>query len=907
MDDTFFAFTAGEFDPDLGGRSDLDKYDLGAQSLENYIVKYTGGVWKRPGTRLVSTAFTGADATAFAFHLSDVADESYIAIFGDLVLWLYQNETLVETITTPYVLSDVRRLRFSQDKQQIRITHFTYPRYTLDKTSGSWVFAELQPEGNVPLAQSLTAVDSGSYLRYIKVTAGGSGYDDTSTPTISDATGSGFVGIVTVSSGAITAVTISEAGTGYTAPTLTASVGSSATFEIGLAPTLAGFAVTASAVYSDGTESGPMRPAVVRDSINFTQTLGSATYSWAAVSGAVRYKIYRTLIVPAGADIHAGFSYGFIGESRGTTFTDNNITPDFTQTPSNYINPFAAGALDSVVPTAGGSGYLDTSTITVTDPTGSGFMGYPAVVGGEIIGIIISHPGAGYTSPVVTLSDGSGATFDVEVSPLTGIFPAVSVNFQRRTVYLGTPNEPMTLRGSRNDAKRGFSTNSLVSSSDPYTYTVDSDAVVPIHYALAAQQGMLIFTTQGVALLRATEGLSVNATNASLDPQSAYGADSAPPVTLGEDVAYVQSLARGMRMLSFNANARQFEAREMSTYSPHFFSGKPIRTIAFGLETQKLGFGIYEDGTAFACTVDRSQEVYAFSPISTDGKILDVVVSQQGAVQQFYFLVLRNFGGVEKIALEALRETTPKWIEDEVHLDCSMQTFPTYPATTATVTGTTGTIEVTTIADTFTGMEGRAISFGLGRGVIQTVISPVRATVAIIRDLAPQNRTFRRYAFVAGEWWIAPFITTVTGIELEGATVSVVGDGKQQSDKVVSGGAITLDEAAAIVHIGLKFSDRLRTMPLKGPEGKRHRISAVSVITGRVGAFSVDGYEISKRTDEPWAAGTDLTGREEYAHTSSGWSSLPAVEVESNNALPCQILRIIVHYDGGDYKPARRG
>jgi hypothetical protein len=49
---------------------------------------------------------------------------------------------------------------------------------------------------------------------------------------------------------------------------------------------------------------------------------------------------------------------------------------------------------------------------------------------------------------------------------------------------------------------------------------------------------------------------------------------------------------------------------------------------------------------------------------------------------------------------------------------------------------------------------------------------------------------------------------------LEGRTVGILADGKMQPDKVVVGGQITLDEAASIVHVGLRYNCDLETLPL---------------------------------------------------------------------------------------------
>ena len=54
--------------------------------------------------------------------------------------------------------------------------------------------------------------------------------------------------------------------------------------------------------------------------------------SWVAVSGAQRYNVYKQA---------NGALYGYVGQSDGTTFRDDNIAADISKTPPESSNPFA--------------------------------------------------------------------------------------------------------------------------------------------------------------------------------------------------------------------------------------------------------------------------------------------------------------------------------------------------------------------------------------------------------------------------------------------------------------------------------------------------------------------------------------------------------------------------------------
>ncbi|MBU0593361.1 MAG: hypothetical protein KKH74_06435 [Gammaproteobacteria bacterium] len=57
---------------------------------------------------------------------------------------------------------------------------------------------------------------------------------------------------------------------------------------------------------------------------------GVNTISWSAVSGAVKYNVYKQL----------GGLFGYIGSTEGTQLVDDNIAPDLGKTPPNYDTAF---------------------------------------------------------------------------------------------------------------------------------------------------------------------------------------------------------------------------------------------------------------------------------------------------------------------------------------------------------------------------------------------------------------------------------------------------------------------------------------------------------------------------------------------------------------------------------------
>jgi hypothetical protein len=73
-------FQAGELSPRLEGRIDLQKYNSGAQTLQNMLAFPQGGVTRRPGTYYAGSSKDGGKVRLINFEYSD--EQAYVLEFG---------------------------------------------------------------------------------------------------------------------------------------------------------------------------------------------------------------------------------------------------------------------------------------------------------------------------------------------------------------------------------------------------------------------------------------------------------------------------------------------------------------------------------------------------------------------------------------------------------------------------------------------------------------------------------------------------------------------------------------------------------------------------------------------------------------------------------------------------------
>ena len=142
-------FSSGELSPWLLGRSDIDRYQQGAEMLENFYVRHQGGISRRLGTKNVGrTSEQAANSNVriipFEFSRTDaVLIEASAGLFrffrdGVKIGAPYEVTTIYGTSTTiPYTSDQVNELQFSQSADVLFITHPSHPQATLSRYSDS--------------------------------------------------------------------------------------------------------------------------------------------------------------------------------------------------------------------------------------------------------------------------------------------------------------------------------------------------------------------------------------------------------------------------------------------------------------------------------------------------------------------------------------------------------------------------------------------------------------------------------------------------------------------------------------------------------------------------------------------------------------------------------------------------
>lgn len=145
--------------------------------------------------------------------------------------------------------------------------------------------------------------------------------------------------------------------------------------------------------------------------------------------------------------------------------------------------------------------------------------------------------------------------------------------------------------------------------------------------------------------------------------------------------------------------------------------------------------------------------------------------------------------------------------------------------------------------------------------------------------------------------------STLSGLaHLEGKTVSILADGAVHPQRVVTGGAISLDVEASKIHVGLPIIADLQTLPLSFEaeafgQGRVKNVNQVWLRVFRssgifVGPTPGELVEAKQRTTEPYGTPPALKSEEIQVMVTPTWADSGSVYVRQSDPLPLTVVSL---------------
>lgn len=926
-----FAFIAGEVSPNFFGRSDLESFDMGLAEATNWFVDYRGGLSTRPGT--IFDEFILHDdkmVRMFQFRFAPTVANTYLLLFGDFYLRFLQQGSYVlevaKTITAvtkanPGVVTSAAHgflngdwVKFSSMNGMGALQGRT--AVVTNKTANTF---ELKDTNGVNInTTGYTTFVSGAVARIYTLSTP-YGEQDLSGLTLYQRQDLMRITHDQFAPRDLTRID----STNWTLTTTSFGSAMAAPVNVSTHPSDGGTAAVAYAVTSvnaNGEESIASSVIIEDNTADITTTSGNIRLDWDIRANAVAYNVYRSTFVARGNDdISKGVQLGFLGRTKGATFVDPNIIPDFTRSPPLNYEPFKLLTVESIDLITKGSGYTNATVVTVTDPNGVGFVGFPIINindGGSIAGVVIQDGGSGYTAPVVSFSIGVGATATAGIGPGDGTYPALNAIFQQREIYAASENKPLTVWGSKVGQFSNFDISDVTTEGDSYEFDLDTDEVTPIKHIIPMRGGLLILSDGGVFQLTGGGlGDAVTATNVLVDPHSFTGVSEVVPIKIDTDLLYVESKGYTVRLLSYNDFSRIYSGQDVSILSNHLFNTENyITRWSYASDPFKMAWGRRLDGALLGFTIVKEQKVFAWTKHFTKGYFMDVLAVQEDRTDVVYHVVKRYINGrwvqyVEHFATRAVNA-----VEDAHCVDAGLALGGANPAANVTVSTNSGTVTLTASAAIFSaGDVGKVFRGGGGKGLVTAFTDTTHITVELVNAITstiPQDPLNRVPLFLQGEWTLDAKVTSVSGLwHLEGEAVKLLIDGSVQADKVVTNGSVTFDVAGSRAIVGIGFTATAKTLPLTIPqatiEARRKRIigfaARLSQARGLKYGHRLDKlYEFRERTIEAYGEPTALLSEMKTGLMQSQFTNDAQMYVVQDQPLPATLLGFVLATEVGD-------
>jgi len=740
------SFAAGELSPALWGQTELSKFKIGCSTLRNMFVGIRGGAYSRPGTKFCGQAFQPAfpgvaPPRLIAFQFK--TDQGYIIELGNFYARFIANGSYITD--TPIALSGATRANpcvltvpghnyangdwvaisgvqgmTQLDGQTFVVQNVSGNSFSLTDTFGNPVnslpFTAYTGAGTAARIYTIATPWADDDLDYLKFTQSA----DVMTLTLSNPiSGNEYVpqdlDRLAANNWSLVAESYSASINPPASCTATPTTLVSSLSSANNAPA-AQYAYCVTAIDGQTGQESIASPigytpnsSSSAASVDISITAGSVNVTWPAVQGAASYNIYRA---PAAVwntgssgtatpqSVPIGSSFGYIGSSYGTQFSDDNIVADSTQTPPLHLDPFAPGQILSVgaIPQTG-TFTQSTTTASITTSTGSGAVILPVVVNSLVAAAIVVNSGQSYTAAdTVTFTDSSShnsVTATLDVGPQSGNYPGVVFYFQQRRGYADSLNDPDTYWLSQTGAYANMDAADPPLDSDAVTGTPWAQQVNGIQWAVPMPAGLLIGTGLDAWILEGSSGPATAVTPSSQNavPQETNGfAPTVPPIKINYQLLFVQALGSYVRALNYNYFTNTYAGDDLSVLSNHLFDGRQILQWAWAREPYKIIWAVRDDGILLSLTYLKDQEVIGWARHDTNGEVISIATASEPPVDAVYMVVRRFIQGKGRYAYYVERMDNRIWdnVEDAWCVDAGLSLLLSTPSATLSASSATG-------------------------------------------------------------------------------------------------------------------------------------------------------------------------------------------------------------------------
>lgn len=506
-------------------------------------------------------------------------------------------------------------------------------------------------------------------------------------------------------------------------------------------------------------------------------------------------------------------------------------------------------------------------------------------------------------------------------------YPATVVYYQQRLYFAASSAYPQTIWASRTGDYKDFGKSNPVQDDDRIVYTYAGRQVNEIRHLIDVGS-LVVLTSGGEFVATGDQNKVLTPSSFSLSSQGSNGSSDVPPIAVSNIALFIQEKGSVVRDLAYSFDVDGFQGNDLTILANHLFQKRSIVDWSFCIVPFSSAFCVRDDGKLLVLTYLRDQQVFAWSPQSSAGKYESTCGIGEGSEDAIYFVVNRTINGQVVRYIERLSSRQFTNDLDAFFVDSGLSYDGRNTAgRAATISGGSGnwsyqvpyTLAMSggsyfssgdvgaQIQFPYTGtdpVDGTDVAMQLRCDIVSVesgnsvTITANRDIPAVLQNTATTNWTMARQTF--------------SGLEhLEGQTVNILSDASVEPQKVVTGGAVTLEKPGGVVHIGLPINAQFETLDINinGQEtllDKKQLISTVTLVVNAsrgIWASTPGGqwYEYPQREfefyDDPVE---DATGKVEVK-LDSIWEKNGRLKIRQTDPLPLSVLAVIPRITVGGF------
>jgi hypothetical protein len=436
-------------------------------------------------------------------------------------------------------------------------------------------------------------------------------------------------------------------------------------------------------------------------------------------------------------------------------------------------------------------------------------------------------------------------------SDTTG-YPSVGTFHEDRLFLGGNAIAPQRLDGSRSGDYENFAptdADGTITSSHALSFTLNSSDVNVIRWVTSDEKGLLVGTLGGEWTVKASSlNEALSPTNVAAKRTSTHGSANVQPVQVGKSAIFVQRFDRKVRDMRYYYDVDGFRAADLTELSNHI-GESGIKQIAYQKEPFPVVWCVRNDGVLVGMTYEREFEVIkvgwhrhvlggasdiAGTPAAVES--ISIIPSLDGTYSQMWAIVKRYVNGATKRYVEFFTSTFKEeqeiqdsfFVDSGLTLDSPIAITNITQANPAVVSAVTATIN-----------NGDKVLISEVKGMTEvnfksyTVANKTAGTFEL-KDSNGNNVDSTGFsAYITGGEYRKK-VTVIGGLShLEGESVSVLADGAVHPNVEVTGGQITLNKSAAVVHVGYGYDSDGQMLRIEGGQsdgvalGRKRRVNEV--------------------------------------------------------------------------------